>query len=95
MHYLGRPLPPADLPYQVCDVPDVKESDAVVPKDMTVSVLVFSAIAALLAIILIVFFHPVYRRMQAEQQQSVLTVVLDEERITDRENEHLIPRQAL
>jgi len=67
MTIFAKPLQPDYMKYQVCSLPGKLSSESVTPKDMTFSVIVMSVIAALLVLILVVFFHPQYRRMQAEK----------------------------
>uniref|UniRef100_A0A914VNP2 Major facilitator superfamily (MFS) profile domain-containing protein n=1 Tax=Plectus sambesii TaxID=2011161 RepID=A0A914VNP2_9BILA len=63
MSLLGKPLT-QDAHLQKCTAEDTKD---VVPKDMTLAVLVFSGVAVLLVLILIITFKPKYRRLNMEK----------------------------
>ncbi|EFO24695.2 major facilitator superfamily transporter [Loa loa] len=69
---LARPLQQAYKNIQICTVEDEANSTAV-PQDSSISVIVLSAIAALLAIVLVIFFKPTYKRMGAEKNNSLVT----------------------
>lgn len=66
MSIFSRPLEEEREKVQVCRVSD--EDVLNVPKDSTMSIMVFSVIAALLVLILVAFFKPVYRRLEAEKE---------------------------
>lgn len=59
----AKPLEADDLKYQVCFAQNEKPN----AKNMTVSFVIMSVIAAVIALILIVFFRPKYRRSLAEK----------------------------
>uniref|UniRef100_A0A8R1TQZ2 Major facilitator superfamily (MFS) profile domain-containing protein n=1 Tax=Onchocerca volvulus TaxID=6282 RepID=A0A8R1TQZ2_ONCVO len=72
MSLLARPLKPAYKNIQVCSVEDETSSTAV-PQDSSMSVIVLSSIAALLAVVLVIFFKPTYNRMRAEKNSLLVT----------------------
>ncbi|KAI1721577.1 major facilitator superfamily domain-containing protein [Ditylenchus destructor] len=67
MTVFSKPLQPDYMKYQVCSLPNQSDANSVTAKDMTFSVIVMSIIASLLVLILVIFFHPKYRRMEAEK----------------------------
>nr|XP_006819539.1 PREDICTED: major facilitator superfamily domain-containing protein 7-a-like [Saccoglossus kowalevskii] len=67
MQALGRPLSARQNATQDCDL---STADAIEPKDMTISVLVFSGIASLAACIFIIFFDTPYKRHKAEECEA-------------------------
>ncbi|VDK83176.1 unnamed protein product [Litomosoides sigmodontis] len=67
---LARPLQEAYKDIQVCTVEDETNSTAVA-QDSSISVITLSAIAAILAVILIVFFKPTYKRTRMEKNSSL------------------------
>ncbi|CAJ0935410.1 unnamed protein product, partial [Mesorhabditis belari] len=64
MRFLYRDIGQDREKIQVCRVDDNDKANK--PSDATVSIMVFSVIAALLALLLIGLFRPVYKRMEAE-----------------------------
>ncbi|OZC10955.1 hypothetical protein X798_02099 [Onchocerca flexuosa] len=72
MSLLARPLKPAYKNIQVCSVEDETNSTAV-PQDSSMSVIVLSSIAALLAVVLVILFKPTYKRMRAEKNSLLVT----------------------
>lgn len=68
MAMLAKPLQQDYMKYQVCSLPGKEDTaGSVKPHDMTMSVVVMSVIATLLALVLVFFFHPKYRRMESER----------------------------
>ncbi|KJH43180.1 transporter, major facilitator family protein [Dictyocaulus viviparus] len=66
MKQFARPLKPERMDVQVCSV---DASDTLnQPKDNTQAVMVFSLLAALLVLILVIFFKPTYRRIETEKE---------------------------
>ncbi|PAV89801.1 hypothetical protein WR25_21628 isoform A [Diploscapter pachys] len=65
MKIMVRPLQPSKASIEVCRVG--KEDQQNTPYDNTISVMVFSVIASLLVLGLVIFFKPVYRRLEAER----------------------------
>ncbi|EJW76717.1 major facilitator superfamily transporter [Wuchereria bancrofti] len=68
----ARPLQQAYKNIQVCTVEDETSSTAV-PQDSSISVIVLSVIATLLAVLLVIFFKPIYKRMKAEKNSLLVT----------------------
>ncbi|VIO89515.1 Major Facilitator Superfamily protein [Brugia malayi] len=68
----ARPLQQTYKNIQVCTVEDEKNSTAV-PQDSSISIIVLSIIATLLAVVLVMFFKPIYKRMKAEKNSSLVT----------------------
>ncbi|CAJ0583593.1 unnamed protein product, partial [Mesorhabditis spiculigera] len=64
MRKLYRPLGVDRENVQVCRTSATDLDN--VPNDATISIMVFSAVAFVLAVVLIAFFRPIYRRMEAE-----------------------------
>uniref|UniRef100_A0A0R3RXH0 MFS domain-containing protein n=1 Tax=Elaeophora elaphi TaxID=1147741 RepID=A0A0R3RXH0_9BILA len=69
---LARPLQQTHKNIQVCTVEDETSSTAA-PQDASISVIVLSAIASILAVMLVVFFKPTYKRMGMEKNDSLIT----------------------
>ncbi|KAM3727317.1 Uncharacterized protein ACO02O_03983 [Dirofilaria immitis] len=72
MSILARPLQQTYKNIQVCTVED-ETNATVVPQDNSIPVIVLSAIAALLAVVLVIFFKPTYKRMGAEKNSLLVT----------------------
>ncbi|VDO42568.1 unnamed protein product [Brugia timori] len=68
----ARPLQQTYKNIQVCTVEDETNSTAV-PQDSSISIIVLSIIATLLAVVLVMFFKPIYKRMKAEKNSSLVT----------------------
>ncbi|KAK6113214.1 Major Facilitator Superfamily protein [Brugia pahangi] len=68
----ARPLQQTYKNIQVCTVEDETNSTAV-PQDSSISIIVLSVIATLLAVVLVMFFKPIYKRMKAEKNSSLVT----------------------
>ncbi|CAG9540027.1 unnamed protein product [Cercopithifilaria johnstoni] len=69
---LARPLQQSYKNIQVCTIEDETNS-VVVPHDNSTSVIAMSVIAALLAIVLVLFFKPTYKRMVLEKNNPLVT----------------------
>ncbi|CAB3399960.1 unnamed protein product [Caenorhabditis bovis] len=65
MKYFARPLQPEKMSIQVCQVDS--NDTANIPKDNTMSIMIFSLLAALLVLVLVLLFKPVYKRLEAER----------------------------
>ncbi|KHJ81162.1 hypothetical protein OESDEN_19152 [Oesophagostomum dentatum] len=90
MKQFSRPLQPDRMDIQVCSL---DESDKMnIPKDNTQAVMVFSLLAAVLVLVLVILFKPVYRRIEAEKENRAR---LDKEKEA-RTNEQKItlPRET-
>ncbi|VDM43950.1 unnamed protein product [Toxocara canis] len=64
MDMASRPLQPSHMHIQVCTTGE--ESEQVMPKDNTNPVIMFSVVATILVLILILAFKPTYKRLLAE-----------------------------
>ncbi len=72
MQKLSKPIPTDDFQYliQVCTTDN--EDINVQPKDMDLSLLSFNIIAAVIALIFVMFFRPKYRRIRIEKQKEAV-----------------------
>ena len=82
MKYFTRDLPQSKWENQVCKLDDADTVN--IPKDNTISILVyfsfslslsfqiFSVLASCLVVILVLFFKPTYRRLEAERENRAL-----------------------
>jgi FLVCR family MFS transporter 7 len=66
----AKPLQPEALKYQVCSQ-SIEDADSVSAKDMSTSVIIMSVIAAVLVLVLVAFFHPRYRRLEADKNNMI------------------------
>ncbi|KIH49552.1 hypothetical protein ANCDUO_20372 [Ancylostoma duodenale] len=66
MKQFSRPLQPDRMDIQVCSLDATDTLNQ--PKDNTQAVMVFSLLAALLVLVLVILFKPVYRRIEAEKE---------------------------
>ncbi|CAD6189190.1 unnamed protein product [Caenorhabditis auriculariae] len=65
MKTLSRPLPFHKMKYQVCQLD--KNDTSNIPKDNSMSIMAFSILAAVLVFLVVLLFHPVYKRLEAER----------------------------
>ncbi|EFO96570.1 hypothetical protein CRE_23151 [Caenorhabditis remanei] len=65
MKNYARPLQPERMGGQVCQL--TPEDTVNTPKDNTLSIIIFSALASALVFLLVCFFKPVYKRLEAER----------------------------
>uniref|UniRef100_A0A915PWX1 Major facilitator superfamily (MFS) profile domain-containing protein n=1 Tax=Setaria digitata TaxID=48799 RepID=A0A915PWX1_9BILA len=70
----ARPLQEGYRNIQVCTVEDEGNSTAV-PQDSSISVVVISGIAAVLVVVMVIFFKPTYKRMEAEKNEGGLVTI--------------------
>ncbi|WKY10722.1 hypothetical protein Q1695_002800 [Nippostrongylus brasiliensis] len=91
MKQFARPLPADRFSQQVCtlDATDTMNQ----PKDNTQAVMVFSLLAALLVLILVILFKPVYRRIEAEKENRARMDKDKEARA--KEQKITLPREAV
>lgn len=82
MKQFARPLQPERMDNQVCtlDAEDTKNQ----PKDNTQAVMVFSLLAALLVLVLVIFFKPVYRRIEVEKENRARADKEKESRVNEQ-----------
>ncbi|KAK6026543.1 hypothetical protein OSTOST_07477 [Ostertagia ostertagi] len=91
MNQFARPLQPERMHDQVCtlDVTDKMNQ----PKDNTQAVMVFSLLAALLVLVLVILFKPVYRRLEAEKENRARIDKDKESRMNDQKI--TLPRETV
>ncbi|XGW03613.1 hypothetical protein V3C99_015080 [Haemonchus contortus] len=91
MKQFARPLQPERMAHQVCtlDVTDKMNQ----PKDNTQAVMVFSLLAALLVLVLVILFKPVYRRIEAEKENRARIDKEKEARMNDQKI--TLPRETV
>ncbi|CAO4383185.1 unnamed protein product [Caenorhabditis nigoni] len=65
MKNFARPLQPDRMHIQVCQL--TPDDTVNTPKDNTMSIMIFSLLATLLVLALVVLFKPVYKRLEAER----------------------------
>uniref|UniRef100_A0A8R1I4A6 MFS domain-containing protein n=1 Tax=Caenorhabditis japonica TaxID=281687 RepID=A0A8R1I4A6_CAEJA len=65
MKKFARALQPEFMSVQVCQL--TPDDTTNIPKDNSMSILIFSALAGLLVLVLLAFFKPVYKRLEAER----------------------------
>lgn len=76
MEMTSRPLQPSYMHIQVCTTGE--ESEQVLPKDNTHASIMFSVVAAVLALVLVLAFKPTYKRLLAEHGNKQTTKEVNE-----------------